>query len=95
MAPSLCLINGASTRRHQTPTLPMSDVFHWSTPHSYTFATLAVWASIAVFILVFVVQLVAMATPDMRCTGRSFSHGANNRNLHYKYHSSAEMSSKK
>ena len=36
---------GASTRRHRIPTLLMSDVFHWSTPHSYTFATLAVWAS--------------------------------------------------
>ena len=35
---------GASTRRHRTPTLPMSDVLHWSTPHSYTFATRAVWA---------------------------------------------------
>ena len=55
-------------------------------PHSYTFAALAVWASIAVFILVFVVQLVTMATPDMRCTGRSFSHGANHRNTHYQYY---------
>ena len=46
---------GASTRRHRTPPLPMSDVFHWSTPHSYTFATRAVWASIAV-LRVFVVS---------------------------------------